>query len=66
MLQRYLRTIHFLLKTTIYLLKAGHFGKPAQPYAAESLAWLRERILGKTVYVKLLRKDQYSRIVSIT
>lgn len=44
--------------------EAGHFGKPAQPYAAESLAWLRKRILGKKVYVKLLRRDQYSRIVA--
>ncbi|KAF8809817.1 staphylococcal nuclease [Phlegmacium glaucopus] len=44
--------------------EAGHFGKPAQPYAAESLAWLREKILGKTVYCQLLRKDQYSRIVA--
>ncbi|KAF9476914.1 SNase-domain-containing protein [Pholiota conissans] len=44
--------------------EAGHFGKPPQPYAAESLAWLRNRILGKKVYVQLLRKDQYSRIVA--
>lgn len=46
------------------IFKAGHFGKPPQPYAAESLAWLREKILGKIVYCQLLRKDQYSRIVS--
>jgi endonuclease YncB( thermonuclease family) len=69
MLQRYLRlylrAIHFYLETTIYLPKAGHFGKPAQPYAAESLAWLRKRILGRKVYVQLLRRDQYSRIVSV-
>jgi hypothetical protein len=68
MLQRYLhlyfRVIYFLLNAVIYIFKAGHFGKPAQPYAAESLAWLRERILGKKVYVKLLKRDQYSRIVS--
>jgi len=44
--------------------EAGHFGKPPQPYAAESLAWLREKILGKIVYCQLLRKDQYSRIVA--
>jgi len=44
--------------------EAAHFGKPAQPYAAESLAWLREKILGKTVYCQLLRKDQYSRVVA--
>jgi len=45
--------------------EASHFGKPAQPYAAESLTWLREKILGKVVYCQLLRKDQYSRIVAL-
>ncbi|KAF5329709.1 hypothetical protein D9619_009157 [Psilocybe cf. subviscida] len=44
--------------------EAAHFGKPAQPYAAESLTWLRETILGKTVFCQLLRKDQYSRVVA--
>ncbi|KIK09435.1 hypothetical protein K443DRAFT_82346 [Laccaria amethystina LaAM-08-1] len=44
--------------------EAAHFGKPAQPYAAESLAWLRETLLGKKVYCRLLRRDQYSRIVA--
>ncbi|PPR00271.1 hypothetical protein CVT26_009023 [Gymnopilus dilepis] len=44
--------------------EASHFGKPAQPYSAESLAWLRDRILGKTVYVLPLRKDQYLRVVA--
>ncbi|KAJ7844417.1 hypothetical protein B0H14DRAFT_2776886 [Mycena olivaceomarginata] len=45
--------------------EAAHFGKPAQPYSEESLAWLRQEILGKTVYCQLLRRDQYARIVSI-
>ncbi|KAJ7678561.1 hypothetical protein B0H17DRAFT_1078740 [Mycena rosella] len=44
--------------------EAAHFGRPSQPYSEESLAWLREKILGKTVYCQLLRRDQYSRIVS--
>ncbi|KAF8064227.1 hypothetical protein FPV67DRAFT_209983 [Lyophyllum atratum] len=44
--------------------EAAHFGRPAQPYAVESLAWLREAILGKVVYCQLLRRDQYSRIVA--
>ncbi|PPQ83913.1 hypothetical protein CVT25_000658 [Psilocybe cyanescens] len=44
--------------------EAAHFGKPAQPYAAESLEWLRSQILGKTVYCQLYRRDQYSRIVA--
>ncbi|KAJ7914881.1 hypothetical protein B0H13DRAFT_2232044 [Mycena leptocephala] len=45
--------------------EAAHFGRPSQPFAEESLAWLRQEILGKTVYCQLLRRDQYSRIVSI-
>jgi len=45
--------------------EAAHFGRPSQPYSEESLAWLRERILGKPVYCQLLRRDQYSRVVSI-
>ncbi|KAG5643184.1 hypothetical protein DXG03_001388 [Asterophora parasitica] len=44
--------------------EAAHFGRPAQPYAAESLAFLRETIQGKVVYCQLLRRDQYSRIVA--
>ncbi|KAG6906309.1 hypothetical protein DXG01_014645 [Tephrocybe rancida] len=44
--------------------EAAHFGRPAQPYSAESLAWLRETIQGKTVYCQLLRRDQYNRIVA--
>ncbi|KAJ6460362.1 hypothetical protein C8R47DRAFT_1161010 [Mycena vitilis] len=45
--------------------EAAHFGRPSQPYSEESLAWLREKILGKTLYCQLLRRDQYSRIVAI-
>ncbi|KAJ7242752.1 hypothetical protein B0H12DRAFT_1023541 [Mycena haematopus] len=45
--------------------EAAHFGKPAQPYSEESLAWLKQAILGKTVYCQLLRRDQYARIVAI-
>ncbi|KAJ7039540.1 hypothetical protein C8F04DRAFT_1085636 [Mycena alexandri] len=45
--------------------EAAHFGRPSQPYSEEALAWLRAEILGKTVYCQLLRRDQYSRIVSI-
>ncbi|KAF9463401.1 hypothetical protein BDZ94DRAFT_1259266 [Collybia nuda] len=44
--------------------EAAHFGRPAQPYSAESLAWLRDTILGKTVYCQPLRRDQYSRVVA--
>ncbi|KAK0483683.1 hypothetical protein IW261DRAFT_1464535 [Armillaria novae-zelandiae] len=44
--------------------EAAHFGRPAQPYAEESLAYLKDKILGKTLYCQLLRRDQYARIVS--
>ncbi|KAJ7650638.1 hypothetical protein FB45DRAFT_888331 [Roridomyces roridus] len=44
--------------------EAAHFGRPSQPYSEESLAWLRQKILGKTVYCQLFRRDQYSRIVA--
>ncbi|KAF5341528.1 hypothetical protein D9758_012568 [Tetrapyrgos nigripes] len=44
--------------------EAAHFGRPAQPYSQESLAWLKNRLLGKTVYCRLLRRDQYSRTVA--
>lgn len=42
----------------------AHFGNPSQPHAKESLDWLRSTIMGKTMTCELLRKDQYSRIVS--
>ncbi|KAH7924409.1 staphylococcal nuclease [Leucogyrophana mollusca] len=45
--------------------EAAHFGRPAQPYAAESLAWLKGQIEGKTMYCQLIRRDQYSRVVSV-
>lgn len=44
--------------------EAAHFGRPAQPYSAESLAWLREKILGRVVYCQPIQRDQYSRIVA--
>ncbi|TRM63161.1 hypothetical protein BD626DRAFT_495720 [Schizophyllum amplum] len=42
----------------------AHFGRPAQPYSQEALAYLRGRILGRTVWCQLIRRDQYGRIVS--
>ena len=59
----YLPLLSYSIPNIFFIFKASHFGKPAQPYAAESLTWLREKILGKVVYCQLLRKDQYSRIV---
>ena len=32
-------------------------------YSAEALAWLKERIDGKTVYCQLVSRDQYMRLV---
>jgi endonuclease YncB( thermonuclease family) len=44
--------------------EAAHFGKPAQPGADEALAWLKGMIDGKSIWCQLVRKDQYSRVVS--
>ncbi|THU80849.1 SNase-domain-containing protein [Dendrothele bispora CBS 962.96] len=57
------KTIHIRM-AGVDAPEAGHFGKPAQPYAEESLAWLKNRLLGKRVYCRLLRSDQYSRTVA--
>ncbi|KIM89888.1 hypothetical protein PILCRDRAFT_53296, partial [Piloderma croceum F 1598] len=43
--------------------EGAHFGRPAQPYAPEALAWLKNAIEGKTLYCRVIRRDQYSRIV---
>ncbi|KAG8825103.1 putative endonuclease lcl3 [Serendipita sp. 399] len=45
--------------------EAAHFGKPAQPYCQEALAWLKNRVEGKEVWCQLIHRDQYGRIVSI-
>ncbi|KAH0834176.1 SNase-domain-containing protein [Lanmaoa asiatica] len=45
--------------------EGAHYGRPGQPYAEESLAWLRKRIQGKTLYCQFIRKDQYGRVVGI-
>lgn len=44
--------------------ECAHFGKPAQPYSAEALAWLTSYINGRRVRAKIHRKDQYDRIVA--
>ena len=43
--------------------EAAHFGKEAQPYAAEALNWLKAEVEGKRLWVQLIRRDQYGRIV---
>ncbi|KAG0293884.1 putative endonuclease lcl3 [Linnemannia gamsii] len=45
--------------------EGAHFGMPAQPFSAESLAWLRKELLGKTVTVQPYAKDRYERVVSM-
>ncbi|KAI0742461.1 SNase-domain-containing protein [Daedaleopsis nitida] len=45
--------------------EAGHFGRPAQPFAQESLAWLKSQVEGKFLYCQLVRRDQYGRIVAM-
>lgn len=61
-----------LKEQTIHVRIAGvdapegsHFGRQAQPYAVEALAWLKGTIEGRIVYCQLVRRDQYSRIVSV-
>ncbi|KAK1222926.1 putative endonuclease lcl3 [Marasmius sp. AFHP31] len=55
------KTIHIRI-AGVDAPECAHFGKPAQPYAKESLAWLRNRITGKTLYCQILQRDQYSRV----
>jgi len=56
-------TIHIRL-AGVDAPEAAHFGRPAQPFSEESLAWLKNQVDNKTVYCQLLRRDQYKRIVS--
>lgn len=41
----------------------AHFGRPEQPFAKEALEWLKGELLGKSVRVRLWRRDQYERVV---
>ncbi|KAH6660187.1 hypothetical protein BKA67DRAFT_530304 [Truncatella angustata] len=43
--------------------ECAHFGRPAQPFSADALAWLSGYILGRRVRAKIYKKDQYDRIV---
>ncbi|KAI0113970.1 hypothetical protein GGR51DRAFT_505005 [Nemania sp. FL0031] len=44
--------------------ECAHFGRPAQPFSADALAWLNGYILGRRVRAKVYRRDQYDRIVA--
>ncbi|KAF9416468.1 putative endonuclease lcl3 [Podila epigama] len=43
----------------------AHFGMPAQPFAKESLAWLRQQLNGKTVLIQPFARDRYDRVVAM-
>ncbi|PCH42881.1 nuclease [Wolfiporia cocos MD-104 SS10] len=57
------QTIHIRL-AGVDAPEAAHFGRPAQAFSEESLAWLKNEVEDKTVYCQLLRRDQYGRIVA--
>lgn len=42
----------------------AHFGKPAQRFSGEALAWLRGYVLGRRVRIVPLAKDQYQRLLA--
>ncbi|KAH8676002.1 hypothetical protein BX600DRAFT_508188 [Xylariales sp. PMI_506] len=44
--------------------EGAHFGRPAQPFAAEALRWLADYIQGRRVRAKVYKRDQYDRIVA--
>jgi len=61
-----------LKEKTIHIRMAGidapegsHFGRPAQPYADDALAWLKNTIGGRRIKCQLLRRDQYQRVVAL-
>jgi endonuclease YncB( thermonuclease family) len=44
--------------------ECAHFGRPAQPYAAEALAFLRSYLCDRRVRAYIYRRDQYERVVA--
>ncbi|KAI9457064.1 mitochondrion protein [Russula earlei] len=70
---RHVPTTHRELKgKTIHIRMAGmdapegaHFGRPAQPHAADALSWLKENIEGRRIKCQLFSRDQYKRVVAI-
>lgn len=44
--------------------EGAHFGRPAQPFATDALAWLSNYILGRRVRARIYKRDQYDRIVA--
>jgi endonuclease YncB( thermonuclease family) len=44
--------------------EGAHFGRTAQPFAAEALQWLSDYVLGRRVRAYILKRDQYERVVA--
>jgi endonuclease YncB( thermonuclease family) len=44
--------------------EGAHFGKPAQPYSAEALEWLKNYIMNRRVRAYIYKRDQYERVVA--
>lgn len=43
--------------------ETAKFGNPGQPYSLEAKEFMNDQLYGKMVKVKLLSKDQYSRVI---
>ncbi|KAL2175412.1 uncharacterized protein P884DRAFT_279217 [Thermothelomyces heterothallicus CBS 202.75] len=44
--------------------EGAHFGRPAQPFAAEAQAFLESYVLNRRVRARVYRRDQYERVVA--
>jgi endonuclease YncB( thermonuclease family) len=44
--------------------ECAHFGRPAQPFSAEALAFLQSYITGRRVRAVIWKRDQYERVVA--
>ncbi|ESZ99571.1 hypothetical protein SBOR_0044 [Sclerotinia borealis F-4128] len=44
--------------------EGAHFGKPAQPFSSEALAWLKEYVSNRRVRAYIYKRDQYDRVVA--
>ncbi|CCU76251.1 unnamed protein product [Blumeria hordei] len=44
--------------------ESAHWGKPAQPYSADALAWLYSFIYNRRVRAYIYKRDQYERVVA--
>ncbi|PGH16045.1 hypothetical protein AJ79_02025 [Helicocarpus griseus UAMH5409] len=57
------RTIHIRL-AGIDAPELAHFGRPAQPFAADAHAWLTTDLLHRRVRAHVYRQDQYGRVIA--